>query len=59
MSEFFYMGGHGVYIWPAYLIAAVIVVGILLQTILTMRQRERQLEELRQERRGGDEEDET
>ncbi|MGB0552410.1 MAG: heme exporter protein CcmD [Alphaproteobacteria bacterium] len=59
MSDFFHMGGHGVYIWPAYLIATVIVVGILVQTITTMRQRERQLAELRRERRGTDDEDET
>ena len=58
MSDFFHMGGHGVYIWPAYLIAAVIVVGILVQTIVTMRQRERQLEDLRGERRGATAEDE-
>lgn len=59
MSDFFHMGGHGVYIWLAYLIATVIVVGILVQTITTMRQRERQLAELRRERRGTDDEDET
>ena len=59
MSDFFHMGGHGVYIWLAYLIATVIVVGILVQTITTMRQRERQLAELRRERRGNDDEDET
>jgi len=59
LSNFFHMGGYGVYIWPAYLIATVIVVGILVQTITTMRQRERQLGELRRERRGTDDEDET
>lgn len=59
MSDFFHMGGHGVYIWLAYLIATVIVIGILVQTITTMRQRERQLAELRRERRGTDDEDET
>ena len=59
MSNFFHMGGYGVYIWPAYLIATVIVVGILVQTITTMRRRERQLAELRRERRGTDDEDET
>ena len=58
MNDFFHMGGHGVYIWLAYLIATVIVVGILVQTITTMRQRERQLAELRRERRGTDDEDE-
>ena len=59
MSNFFHMGGHGVYIWLAYLIATVIIAGILVQTITTMRQRERQLAELRRERRGTDDEDET
>ena len=58
MSDFFHMGGHGVYIWLAYLIATVIIAGILVQTITTMRQRERQLAELRRERRGTDDEDE-
>ena len=53
------MGGHGVYIWLAYLIATVIVVGILVQTITTMRQRERQLAELRRKRRGIDDKDEA
>ena len=59
MNDFFHMGGQGVYIWLAYLIATVIVIGILVQTITTMRQRERQLAELRRERRGTDDEDET
>ena len=59
MNDFFHMGGHGVYIWLAYLIATVIVVGILVQTITTMRKRERQLAELRRERRVTDDEDET
>jgi len=59
LSDFFHMGGHGVYIWLAYLIATVIVVGILVQTITTMRQRERQLAELRRERRGIDDKDEA
>ena len=58
MSNFFHMGGHGVYIWLAYMIATVIIAGILVETITTMRQRERQLAELRRERRGTDDEDE-
>jgi hypothetical protein len=41
------------------LIATVIIVGILVQTIITMRQRERQLEDLRRERRGVDDKEET
>jgi heme exporter protein CcmD len=53
------MGGHGVYIWPAYLIATMIIVGILVQTIATMRQRERELDDLRRERRGVDDKEEA
>ena len=52
LSEFLDMGGHGVYIWPAYAIATIVIVGILIQTLRTMRQRERKLKILRQERRG-------
>jgi heme exporter protein D len=59
LSDFFHMGGHGVYIWPAYLIATMIIVGILVQTIATMRQRERKLDDLRRERRGVDDKEEA
>jgi len=59
VNEFFDMGGHGAYIWPAYAIATIVIVGILVQTLRTMRQRERQLEILRQGRRGVEEEGEA
>ncbi|MEE2689396.1 MAG: heme exporter protein CcmD [Pseudomonadota bacterium] len=52
MSEFFDMGGHGAYIWPAYAITTIVIVGILIQTLRTMWQRELKLKILRQERRG-------
>ena len=45
------MGGHAVYIWPAYGVATIVIVGILVQTLRTMWQRERQLEILREGRR--------
>jgi len=53
------MGGHGIFIWPAYLIAAAVLIGILTHSIISLRQRERQLETLRRERRGAADEDET
>ena len=59
MGEYFEMGGHGVYIWPAYIIAAVVIVGILAHTLHTMRQRERHLDLLRREWRGVDDGDEA
>ena len=59
MSDFLDMGGYAAFIWPAYLIAAVILVGILAQTIITMRRRERLADTLRLQRRGGFDEDEA
>ena len=59
MSDFLDMGGYAAFIWPAYLIAAVILGGILAQTIITMRRRERLADALRLKRRGGFDEDEA
>ncbi|MEC7648290.1 MAG: heme exporter protein CcmD [Pseudomonadota bacterium] len=59
MNDFLNMGGYAAFIWPAYLIAAVILGGILAQTIITMRRRERLADALRLQRRGGFDEDEA
>ncbi len=59
MSDFLDMGGYAAFIWPAYLIAAVILGGILAQSIITMRRRERLADALRLQRRGGFDEDEA
>ena len=59
MNDFLDMGGYAAFIWPAYLIAAVILGGILAQTIITMRRRERLAGALRLKRRGGFDEDEA
>ncbi|HAA91846.1 MAG TPA: heme exporter protein CcmD [Rhodospirillaceae bacterium] len=53
------MGGHGIYIWPAYMIATAVIVSILAHTLHTMRQRERHLDLLRRKRRGVDDGDEV
>jgi heme exporter protein D len=53
MDKFFSMGGHGAYIWPAYLIAAVILITLLVTSFRAVRTREAQLKALRQARRGG------
>ena len=55
MTEFFAMGGYGAYIWPAYLIAATVMVGLLVQSVHVLRRRERTLDRLRAELRGGTE----
>jgi heme exporter protein CcmD len=53
MDKFLSMGGHGAYIWPAYLIAAVILITLLVTSFRAVRTREAQLKTLRQARRGG------
>jgi heme exporter protein D len=58
LSEFLAMGGYGVFIWPAYIIAVVILLALLIQSLVVLRQRERLLESLRLEVRGHDGPDE-
>ncbi len=53
MEKYFSMGGHGAYIWPSYLIAAVILTTLLVTSLRAVRTREAQLKTLRQARRGG------
>ena len=51
MNDFFDMGGHGAFIWPAYLVTFIILGGILVQSVITMRRRERLADVLRKRRR--------
>jgi heme exporter protein D len=46
MQQFFAMGGYAVYLWPAYAIAAVVMIGLLVQTLASLRARERELASL-------------
>ena len=54
MGEYFMMGGHGGYIWPAYLAAAVVMVGLLVASLRALRARQAELDALETRRRGGD-----
>ena len=56
MGNFFTMGGYGAYIWPAYLIAAGVLIVLLVGSLRAVRTREAQLKSLRQARRGAEEE---
>ena len=53
MNDFLDMGGHGAFIWPAYLVTFTILGGILAQSVITMRRRERLADVLRKRRRDG------
>ncbi len=52
MSEFLSMGGHGVFIWSAYGVAAVVLGGLLAVSLRNMRRDEATVEALRAELRG-------
>jgi heme exporter protein D len=57
LNEFLSMGGYGGYIWPAYLIAAIILIGLLVTSLRSVRGQEARLASLRQARRGRGEEE--
>ncbi len=51
MSEFFSMGGYAFFVWPSYLLALVLLVGLLLTSIRAARTRAALLDRLKAERR--------
>ncbi len=50
MSEFFAMGGYAAFIWPAYAVATILLFGLLVLSLKSMRQREALVESLRSHR---------
>ena len=40
MLQFFAMGGYAAFVWPAYAVAAVVLIGLLLQSLRSLRARE-------------------
>ena len=52
LQQFLAMGGYGAYIWPAYGIAVVILLALLIDSLRSARHREAQLAALRKTRRG-------
>jgi heme exporter protein D len=54
MREFLAMGGYAAYVWPAYAVAALVLIGLLVQSRSALRRNEallRQLEAARPQRR--------
>jgi heme exporter protein D len=43
ISEFVAMGGHAGFIWPAWAIAVVVLAGLIIQSLQTLRAREAEL----------------
>ena len=52
MAEFFSMGGYAAYVWPAYGIAAVILVAMLIVSLRGLRRHEALLKTLETSRPG-------
>jgi heme exporter protein D len=46
MQAFLDMGGYAAYVWPAYGAAAVILVGLLVASLASLRRRQRELARL-------------
>jgi heme exporter protein D len=56
MADFFAMGGHAVYVWSAYAVAAAVLIAMLAATLVGLRRREallRALEDAHPRRRRG------
>ena len=53
LAEFLAMGGYAAYVWPAFGFALVVLLGLLVQSWYAARQREAELEQLRQLVRAG------
>lgn len=51
MAEFFEMGGYAAFIWPAYVVAILLMAGLLVLSLRSMRQREALVQSLRSSRR--------
>lgn len=47
MQEFFHMGGHGVYIWPAYAITMVVLLANVIVSNIQLKNRIRKVGQLR------------
>lgn len=44
MNAFFNMGGYAVYVWPAYGVAAVVLIGLWIASLRALRAREAEIE---------------
>ena len=47
IETFFAMGGYAEFVWPAYAVTAIVLVGLLIASLWAMRTREAELEVLR------------
>ncbi len=53
IRAFFEMDGYGIYVWPAFAVTAIVLIGVLLASLRSLHDNEETLEDLRGERRRG------
>ncbi len=53
IRAFFEMGGYGIYVWPAFGVTAIVLIGLLLASLRSLRDNEETLEGLQGVRRRG------
>jgi len=46
MQSFLDMGGYATYVWPAYGVTALVLVGLFVASVVGLKRRQRQLERL-------------
>lgn len=47
MQEFFSMGGYGAYVWPSYGLSAVLLVGLLVASVRSLKSTEAEFQRLK------------
>ena len=51
IRAFFEMDGYGIYVWPAFAVTAIVLIGLALASLRTLRDNEETLESLQGQRR--------
>ncbi|TNE59945.1 MAG: heme exporter protein CcmD [Alphaproteobacteria bacterium] len=54
MSEFFQMGGYALYVWPCYLLSALVLGGLAFQSFRSYRAAEDKVRQFERRGRGGE-----
>lgn len=54
VSDYFAMGGYAAFVWSAYAAAAIGLIGAIVVSRSSFRSREREFEDLKSARRGGE-----
>ncbi len=53
IRAFFEMDGYGIYVWPAFAVTAIVLIGLALASLRTLHDNEETLEDLQGQRRRG------